>query len=180
MSQLLPPNSTPLERAVDATAAARLDGLPVIIRSLWNHATCPTDWLGVLAWALSVDNWRSDWPEATKRAVIAASPRVHRLKGTVAAVRAAIAPFGTAVIREWFDDPTGAMDPHTFAIVLAPRTDANAPATAVDDMVAAISNAKPLRSHFTVSQAVLLSGTLTMPGIVRIAAFGRVTAQGAV
>ena len=27
----------------------------------------------------------TDWPEATKRAVIAASPRVHRLKGTVAA-----------------------------------------------------------------------------------------------
>lgn len=180
MTTLLPPNSTSVERAVDATAGARLDALPVFIRNVWNHATCPAEWLGTLAWALSVDTWRSDWPEATKRAVIAASPRVHRLKGTLAAVRAAIAPFGTAAIREWFDDPTEEMAPHTFAVVLAPRTDPGAPATAVADMIEAITRAKPLRSHFTVEQAVQLTGPIAIPGIVRVAIFGRLTASGAV
>lgn len=179
MSSILPPNSTPVERAAEALASHVRD-LPVAIRDLWNSATCPAAFLPWLAWALSVDTWRSDWPEATKRAVIKASPRVHRLKGTLAAVKAAIAPFGSAAIREWFDDPTGEMEPHTFAVVLAPRTGVGAPVTAVEDMVEAITRAKPLRSHFTVEQAVQLTGPMAVPGVVRVAVFGRLSASGAV
>lgn len=175
---LLPPNSTPVERAAEGLASHVRD-LPVAIRDLWNPATCPPAFLPWLAWALSVDSWRSDWSVATKRKVIAASPRVHRLKGTVAAVRAAIAPFGQIAIREWFQDPTGTMAPHTFVVTLAPAVGGAAVATAIDDMIEAINGAKPLRSHFTVEQAVPLSGPIVVGGLLRPATFFRLTATGA-
>lgn len=177
-ASLLPPNSTPVERTAEGLASHVRD-LPVAVRELWNPATCPPAFLPWLAWALSVDTWRSDWPMAVKRAVIAASPRVHRLKGTVAAVRAAIAPFGQIAIREWFQDPTGTMAPHTFVVTLAPATGGGAVATAVQDMIRAIEGAKPLRSHFTVEQAVPLSGPLVVGGFIRPALYRRVTILGA-
>ena len=103
--KILPPNSRPMECAIDAAGEARLQALTVEIRHLWNPATCPAAWLPILAWTLGVENWRSDWPEETKRAVIAATPRIKRLKGTVAAVRSAVqAVAGVAPVRiiEWF------------------------------------------------------------------------------
>lgn len=91
---ILPPNSTPMERALEATFAARLDALPLPVGQMMNPATCPAAFLPWLAWALSVDEWSPDWTEETQRAAIAASIGVHRRKGTVAALRAAIAAAG--------------------------------------------------------------------------------------
>ena len=49
--------------------------------------------------------WSDAWPEAQKRAVIAASPMVHRLKGTLGAVRRALAAFDLeSRIVEWWQD----------------------------------------------------------------------------
>lgn len=113
--KILPPNAFPIERAIDAAGEARLRLLKVQIRHLWNAVTCPTTWLPVLAWALGVDTWRSDWPESTKRAVIAATPTVKRLKGTVGAVRRAVqAVAGAAPVKivEWFK-PDGSGVPLT-------------------------------------------------------------------
>lgn len=103
--KILPKNASALERAIDAAGEARLQLLKIQIRHLWNALTCPAPWLPILAWALGVDTWRSDWPEDTKRAVIAATPTVKRLKGTVGAVRRAVqAVAGTAQVSiiEWF------------------------------------------------------------------------------
>lgn len=91
---ILPPNSTPLERALEATFAARLDALPLPVGHMMNPATCPAAFLPWLAWALSVDDWSSDWTEETQRAAIKASVGVHRRKGTVGALKAAIAAAG--------------------------------------------------------------------------------------
>jgi phage tail P2-like protein len=90
---LLPPNATPVERGFEA-AGARITALPVPVRDTWNPATCPATLLPWLAWALSVDNWDPTWTEGQQRAVIAASVAVHRRKGTVAAVREALAAAG--------------------------------------------------------------------------------------
>lgn len=153
--RLLPPNSTPLERAVDATGAARLGALPVFVRHLWNAATCPPAWLPTLAWALSVDLWRSEWPEALKRRVIAASPLVHRLKGTVAAVRAAAeAIAGASPVRliEWFQ-AGGSGRPYT-ARIEADLTDAagspDAGPELPRDLRAAVESSANLRSRFEI------------------------------
>jgi phage tail P2-like protein len=55
-----------------------------------------------LAWALSVDSWNADWPEAIKRVVIAESVVVHRHKGTIGALRRAIGALGHGIqVSEW-------------------------------------------------------------------------------
>ncbi len=98
---ILPPSSTDFEGAVEA-ATARIGAVPVPNAALWNAQNCPAAFLPWLAFALSVDDWNPDWPEATKRAVIAASVSVHRRKGTVGAIRQAMiaADYGSAQIRE--------------------------------------------------------------------------------
>lgn len=91
---LLPPSSTPLERAIDATAAARQAKIPSIVASLWNAASCPAPLLPYLAWAVAVDEWDDQWSVEQKRAVIAEAPEIHRTKGTPAAIRRALAALG--------------------------------------------------------------------------------------
>jgi phage tail P2-like protein len=90
MSELLPANSTALERAI-ANTGASLSTLPVPARHVRNPETCPVALLPFLAWELSVDEWDPDWGEDVKRAVIAASIDIHRHKGTRGAVRRALA-----------------------------------------------------------------------------------------
>jgi phage tail P2-like protein len=93
---LLPPSSTPLERALDQTGAVRLQALPSVVASLWNADDCPAALLPYLAWALSVDEWDEGWGVDKKRAVISESSLVHRQKGTPASIRRAIASIGQA------------------------------------------------------------------------------------
>lgn len=92
-SALLPPNSTPLERALaDTTSLAGL--APDVIRTLWNPWTCPEALLPWLAWALSVDFWDDAWPLDYRRATVAGSIAWHRKKGTPWAVEQALAAIG--------------------------------------------------------------------------------------
>lgn len=96
-ASLLPPNATAAEQGLDRAGGMRLQALqPRLIAQLWDPATCPISALPWLAWALSVDDWDEAWPEAAKRAVVAASVAVHRRKGTVASVRAMVAAFGVS------------------------------------------------------------------------------------
>ncbi len=100
---LLPPHSTPLEHALAATTS-RIDTIPVPVRNLWNPDLLHVDFLPFLAWALSVDAWDSNWSEARKRDVIKAAIAVHRVKGTPAALKAALNALGLGVqVKEWFE-----------------------------------------------------------------------------
>lgn len=89
---LLPRNSTPLERALSRTAG-RFNP-PAVVPTLWNAATCPPAVLPFLAWSLSVDEWDHGWSVEKKRAVIAAARQIHQKKGTPQAVRTALASVG--------------------------------------------------------------------------------------
>jgi phage tail P2-like protein len=102
LPSLLPQNRTGQEHAIEQTQAGRIAGMDVPVDRLWNPATCPAALLPWLAWALSVDEWDDAWPEETKRRVIADSVTVHRVKGTVGAVRRALAAagYGDALIHE--------------------------------------------------------------------------------
>ena len=103
---LLPPNATPLERALDATFAARLEALPAEApRDAWNPARCPEALLPWLAWALSVDRWDPDWPAAIKREAIASSWIEHARKGTVGAVKRTLESVGA--IYDLTENPNG-------------------------------------------------------------------------
>jgi len=95
MSELLPPNSTELERALAATLA---DGIPMDapVRTLWDPWQCPLSFLPWLAWAVGVEEWDAHWPEQVQRAVVAATPEIRRHRGTVWAVREALRSAGYA------------------------------------------------------------------------------------
>ncbi|MDR1853496.1 MAG: phage tail protein I [Azoarcus sp.] len=146
-SRLLPPNSTPLERAlVDAVAMERL--APEAIAALWHPFGCPAPNLPWLGWALSVDEWDVAWDEQVQRQVIAASIEIHRKKGTVGAVKQALVALGhTGRLVEWWQaTPPGV--PHTFVaeVEVDDRGIDLAAQLAIERQIAAV---KPARSHFT-------------------------------
>jgi len=109
MSDLLPPNATPQERAISRSVDR---AVPVPVRTLWNPATCPEGILPWLAWSLSVDEWDASWPVDQKRAAVAASIETHRRKGTIGALRRALQALGYEVE---IDEKTG--DAYTFRLL---------------------------------------------------------------
>jgi len=102
---LLPPNATATERAL-----ARVVGRTTVLsvgpkyRALWSPQTCPAGILPWLAWSLHVDEWDSNWTEQQKRDVIEASVAVHKTKGTIGALKRALAALGYEVT---VDENTG-------------------------------------------------------------------------
>lgn len=105
-TSILPRNARQIERAILAAELARVAAVdPTVIVRIWNPATCPAELLPFLAHAVSVDVWSDAWSDAQKRAVIAASPSVHRLKGTLGAINRALAAFDLDVnVVEWWAD----------------------------------------------------------------------------
>lgn len=142
---LLPPNASRLERGI-GLAMDRLSRVPVVVREMWDPATCPVGHLPWLAWAFSVDDWDSEWPADTKRAVIQASYEVHAHKGTVAALRTAIDALGYGIeLTEWFQESPPAT-PYTFG--LTAELDGRGIAPGLwDEIERAAIEAKNVRSH---------------------------------
>lgn len=89
---LLPPNSTPLERALALACEYTAD--PGVIRTLWDPYTCPTDLLPWLAWSLSIKEWDDTWAEDRKRDRIADAFAIAKTEGTVASIRRVFASIG--------------------------------------------------------------------------------------
>lgn len=145
MSSILPPNLADLERDIDA-ALDRFADIKVDTATLWNPWTCPAAVLPFLAWALSVDQWRSAWSEAQKRRMVAQSLDLHRIKGTRRAVDLAIAGFGLDVkITEWFEaDPP--MPAGTFRIDIYSR-DRPVNEQLGAELLRAVNNAKRASQH---------------------------------
>lgn len=96
-ARILPPNATPLERAVAEVAAARLDDLYVPLEGPWSAQDVPEPFLPWLAWEWSVDQWDPLWSEDQKRHAVASSIGIHRIKGSVASVIMAIEALGYGV-----------------------------------------------------------------------------------
>lgn len=151
---LLPANLSDLERELDI-AISRIEQVSIPISELWNPNTCPLEALPFLAWALSVDQWRSDWSEKIKRQVVAGSLDVHRVKGTRPAIERALSDLGIdAQLVEWFEASPKAQ-PYTFDITawvndnITPDADSVLSKELYDLLFAAVVNAKNTRSGFT-------------------------------
>lgn len=101
LPSLLPHNATELELALEQ-ASVGIDGMHEPVGYLWDPGTCPAPLLSWLAWAFSVDDWEPGWGEDTRRNVIRASVDVHRHKGSLGSVKAALkaAGFGDSSIVE--------------------------------------------------------------------------------
>lgn len=143
---ILPPSSSDLEQRLESAISAAYPK-PIAIDAVWNPQTCPIEILPYLAWALSVDNWSSDWPEETKRRVVGDSLRVHKLKGTRPAVELACAAFGDVSLVEWFEE-TPKLAPGTF-FLKARVPESGFLESNLQEIKRAVNQAKNARSHLT-------------------------------
>lgn len=149
---LLPPNAVSQERILEGVVDQGTD-LPIPIRDLWKPESCPAALLPWLAWALSVDEWDSDWPDAIKRSVIQQSVAIHRKKGTVHAVRRALEVLGVQVeLREWFEQKG---EPHTFLLTAWAGENFRADGEPLltpqfyGALQRSVNAVKPVRSHYS-------------------------------
>ena len=154
---LLPCNASSLERALEYSIN-RAFHVPVAIDTLWNPELCPEPLLPWLAWTFSIDTWDSDWPESVKRTVIANSVSVHRKKGTLGALKRVLNDIGIIVeIQEWFETNS---PPHTFNVTAyvndntAPDRNVILDPVLYNNVIRAIDNMKPVRSHYDFRVAV--------------------------
>lgn len=142
---LLPPGSTRLEKAAsDATAV--ISEIPVPVRTLWDPWRCPLSLLPWLAWTFSVDRWDDNWSEETKRQVIAGSYRIHRQKGTIAALRQVVEPFGFLLrVIEWWQSGE---QPGTFRLEIS-ILDQGITEETYHELERLIDDVKPVSRHLT-------------------------------
>ena len=173
MTSILPPNSRPLERAVET--ALQVLPVPRVVRPLFDPDTCPIEILPWLAWQLGVRTWSNDWPEVVRRERVRRAIEIQRKKGTLSAVRAAVAVFGGNVsIREWWQTtPQGI--PHTFDMVLT-LSEVTGTAPSVDyvnEVLEEVRQAKPLRSHFTFTMGVHSAARVGVAAVARVATLVR-------
>ncbi|MFH0289512.1 phage tail protein I [Vibrio owensii] len=145
-TSLLPAHLSELERDLDA-ALARIDDVEIPIATLWNPWECPLDALPYLAWAMSVDLWRSDWSERAKRQVVADSLKIHRIKGTRPAVEMAIGAARGDEVRlvEWFEDREN-LEKGTFRVDVK-SIEQEIDISELQQLVPIINQAKNTRSH---------------------------------
>ncbi|WP_163832310.1 phage tail protein I [Spartinivicinus ruber] len=156
---LLPNNTTPLEEGL-ADSTRRISEIPAYPNHVWHPESCPANCLPWLAWALSVDEWDEAWEEQTKRNVIKASIEVHRHKGTLGAVKKALAATGVDItVTEWFEYNG---QPYTF------KADVNLETRGLtekeyDNINRLIKRTKNVRSHFDLT--VYLTNKTKMPRV---------------
>lgn len=134
----------------------------------------PSDVLDQLAAQYDVTVWRDDWPESVKRSVLRTAITDKRKKGTVGAVKNAVSSLGSAVT---ITEHGG----HRFTIYVAQGEIAgHVEADVQSDIIAAVEDAKPVRSHydFVVQQPV--KGALNACGFLRCMSFARVSSSGRV
>ncbi|MBP2846335.1 phage tail protein I [Dickeya oryzae] len=142
-NSLLPPSASDFMRNV-ASSTQRLSEIAVCLDTLWSAERCPAQLLPYLAWALSVDRWDKRWSEQTKRQVIKAAWLVHRQKGTLAALRRVVEPFGYLIrVIEWWQ--TGGQ-PGTFRLDIGVQ-DAGITEETYLELERLIADAKPVSRH---------------------------------
>ena len=160
-AQLLPPNATALERDLEQSMAHYGDGdaRPVPVDTLWRPRECPVDTLPFLAWALGVKRWDPNWPESTRRAVVAGAIEAHRRRGTVVAVRRALADVGA--LYDLTERPGDVA--HTFSIAIYNSNELlGSGATAV--IKGYVDDAKRFSTHYTLAVASSLGGPAVSVG----------------
>ncbi|MFZ3482226.1 phage tail protein I [Sphingomonas sp. 3-13AW] len=175
---LLPPNATRIERAVEQ-ATARIGDVQVPVADLMNAQAIPAAWLPWLGWHVSVDSWDAEWTEDEKRAAVADSIGLHRIKGTRASVETVLGRYDRLLhLIEWHQ-ATPRADPHTFEVRLPIAADGVKPggrrATAAfaESIIREVSRLKPAREHFRLVQTLDVEGSIGIQGVARLAGAGR-------
>ncbi|MGI8364873.1 phage tail protein I [Sphingomonas paucimobilis] len=185
MNSLLPPNATPLMRALEAGATLRPDiDVGALADAVADPMTAPAFLLPWLAYGESVDAWDADWSEADKRAAIANSIAFHRRKGTRASVEEVLSRFDQlARLVEWHE-ASPRRPAHTFDVIVPMvLPDGSAPggrrasAAFADAIIREIARVKPLREHMRLVQEIGVAGAVGITGVARAVAYTRTDAD---
>lgn len=161
---LLPPNPTALDRHLEQVIRHRFDSLPVeILRQFWQPENCPAHLLPHLARQYSVDIWRDEWSESRKRAVVAASPQLHRIKGTRAAIELALESLGQVFdLTEWWEEGadkiTGYTPGYCTAWLAIDGDQWEASAVSISDIMQALGMCKRMTLHIHIWLKLALRG----------------------
>ena len=153
---------------------ASLD-LPSIYTSIDGLSSEQLDHLAY-QWDASV--WRDSWPIEMKRSVVKAVVTEKRKKGTVKAVRDALASIGSAAtIKEWWEmEPKGA--PHTFTIYATlGKIEGVLDAEMQEDLIRLIDDAKPVRSHYTFVVQQQIGAGMGMCAYIRPVSVSRIRSE---
>lgn len=188
MNSLLPPNATPLMRALEAGVTLRpaVDAL-ALADAIADPMTAPAFLLPWLAYGESVDAWDADWSEADKRTTIATSIAMHRIKGTRASVETVLGRFDKlARLVEWHE-ANPRRDPHTFDVIVpmvAPDGTARggrlATAEFADAIIREIARVKPLTEHMRLVQQIVVAGAIGITGVARAVTYTRSDADAVI
>lgn len=154
-------------------AVAEAHEAPALYKRLGELTSAQLDHMAV---QMDVDVWRNSWPIEKKRSMILASYDVKRHAGTVGAVRAVLRALGATVqLVEWWETtPKGT--PHTFQLTaIASPSSGNSTLTEDEqlDLVKAIDNAKPVRSHYLFTLATAHQSGFFFSANVRHAVYCR-------
>lgn len=162
----------------DVSAAAKALDIP--LREMTGVLDLPSIYVSIdsltseqldhLAYSWDASVWRDSWPLERKRSVIKNVIREKRKKGTLNAVKAAVASIGSrTVITEWWQKkPKG--PPHTFEIeVDMPIGDFDIEAQ--EDVFGLIDDAKPVRSHYELLLNNRLDGKVGFIGAAQYASY---------
>lgn len=161
-NSLLPPNATPLEKALVAATTARIAAVPVPLRTLLSASTAPLAVIPWLAWEMAVYRWDSTWSDARKRDAVGNAITNHRRRGARCAMDDLLAEYdSTLTLLEWWE-PGGSGKPFTFRVSL-PTNGASAASTTASfatSLMADIALTKPARALFEFRQTATASVSL--------------------
>ena len=152
---LLPPNASPLEKALDRAAGAHLEEIPVPVGDLWSAENCPVQALPWLAWALGVDNWGHSWPKEIKRRVITEAFRIHAQRGTVAALKRLL---------ESIEAEYEYAEPEALRFTIEIYNSDTIPISDLAGLGAAIDRVKRAAAHYTLTLYAGLTGEIPLAG----------------
>lgn len=166
---LLPPNSTPLERAIAEVDRFDLDPTP--LGWLADAQRCPAGHLPWLAWSLAVDGWEEAGSESAKRALIRSSFAIHKHKGTAGSVRRALEALGLRVeFKEWQELP-GAV-PYSFQLTAWANDNPQENIIASPQLYARIRRVvdatRNARSQYTLRLGALFSNQLALASTLQV------------
>ena len=106
MTTIAPRSAGSAEERLDAAAGERLPRIPATIPgTAWMADDIPEEYLAVLAWAHSLEEWNPAWDVRTRRNAINGAVAAHRLKGTAAGVKGVLDRIGAEY--DYVERPTG-------------------------------------------------------------------------
>lgn len=171
---LLPPNSTPLERRLAEVCAYDLDPTP--IRYLADSTRCPAARLPWLAWAMSVGGWDEAIAEQQRRELIRRAIPIHKRKGTAGAVRRALGALGVTVeFKEW--QVAGGV-PYTFQLTAWANDNHGDGDVVLSEQLyqrlkRVVDQTKNERSHYEFRVGARFDGGLCLGSACQVAVFNR-------